>query len=253
MTVVVSQNGWSCDPDMIASYDLPGGRVALRKGDASVVLLWFANQWHTRVESLEWPGIWGYASRNIRGSTTSVSNHASGTAIDLNAPEHPLGTAPSRSLSPAQIATIHRILAEADGVIRWGGDYTGRQDPMHGELNAAAAAVKAVADRIRSSQSSGPAPLPSLVSPEDDVMYIKYAHKPDDIWYALLAGPMFVGLGSKGEREAVDAAIAKGATVQWVEAYTWAELDRRSHAVCDSPRLVTVTTPTAPVAPPAAA
>jgi hypothetical protein len=76
---------------------------------------------------------------------------------------------------------------------------------------------------------------------EDDAMYIKYTHAPGDIWYALLSGPIFVGLGSPGERKAADDAIKAGAAVQWVEAWTWNELDKRSHALCDNPRPVAVT------------
>ena len=81
-----SANGWTCPGrEVIASYSLPGGKVALRKGDVSVVLLWCANRWHETVEPLVWPGVWGYAERLVRGSTTTISDHASGTAIDLNA------------------------------------------------------------------------------------------------------------------------------------------------------------------------
>jgi hypothetical protein len=97
---VYSQNMYTAnDRSVIASYSLPGGKVALRAGDVSVVLLWCANQWHQTVEPLEWPGIWGYAERTIRGSATTLSNHASGTAIDLNAPKHPLGVAASSNFS----------------------------------------------------------------------------------------------------------------------------------------------------------
>lgn len=149
---------------MIASYSLPGGKVALRKGDASVVLLWAATQWHQHVEPLRWPGVWGYASRNVRGSATDLSNHASGTAIDLNAPAHPLGTAPSDNFSPAQIAAIRAIVAQSRGVLRWGGDYTGRKDGMHLELNAGGAAVAAFADELRAgTPAAAPTPRRDIV------------------------------------------------------------------------------------------
>jgi D-alanyl-D-alanine carboxypeptidase-like protein len=63
-----------------------------------------------------------------------LSNHASGTAVDLNADRHPLGTSPSKTFNKDQIAEIHKILAETGHLVRWGGDYTGRQDPMHFEI-----------------------------------------------------------------------------------------------------------------------
>jgi hypothetical protein len=34
---------------------------------------------------------WGYAYRPVRGYETTLSNHSSGTAMDLNATAHPLG------------------------------------------------------------------------------------------------------------------------------------------------------------------
>lgn len=143
-----SQNGWSAnDRSCIASYQLPGGRVALRKGDVSVVLLWVAQRFHETVEPLVWPGTWGYAERPIRGSSSTLSNHASGTALDLNAPAHPLGR--SGTFRPDQVRAIRSILDFCEGVVRWGGDYSGRKDEMHFEINAGSAAVRRVADKIR--------------------------------------------------------------------------------------------------------
>jgi hypothetical protein len=51
--------------------------------------------------------------------------------------------------SEADQAKIRAILADLDGVVRWGGDYTGRPDDMHFEIHADRAAVARVADRIR--------------------------------------------------------------------------------------------------------
>lgn len=135
-----SQNGWQAnDRSLITSIDVPGGKLAVRSGDVAVVFAWLARRFNDDVEPLEWPGCWGYAERLIRGGV-SVSNHASGTAVDFNAPKHPLGRA--GTFTPAQVRAIRAILADAHGgVIRWGGDYTGRKDEMHFEINASAAAV----------------------------------------------------------------------------------------------------------------
>lgn len=62
--------------------------------------------------------------------------------MDYNAPLHPLDT--EGTFDAAQVSKIHQILAELDGVVRWGGDYSGRKDPMHFEIVKDAAAVKAV-------------------------------------------------------------------------------------------------------------
>jgi hypothetical protein len=138
---------------MIASYSLPGGRVALRKGDVSVVLLWCANRWHETVEPLRWPGNWGYAERLVRGSAKTISDHASGTAIDLNAPLHPLGVPVAKTFTPQQIKAIRAILEFCEGTVGWGGDYRSRPDGMHLYIQGSAAAVKRVADKIRTASA----------------------------------------------------------------------------------------------------
>jgi len=146
--MATSQNGWSAnDRSVIASYQLPGGKVAMRKGDVSVVLIWVAQRFHESVEKLVWPGNWGYAERPIRGSATTLSNHSSGTALDLNAPRHPL--AKVGTFNAAQVRAVRSILDYCEGVVRWGGDYSGRKDEMHFEINANAAAVRRIADKIR--------------------------------------------------------------------------------------------------------
>lgn len=133
--MALSQNGWSAnDRQAVASYPLPGGSVALRKGSAGLILQWCGARWHNEVENLQWPGCWGYAERPIRGGT-ALSNHASGTALDLCAPRHPLGTSPTANFNPGQIVAVHRIIADTGGVVRWGGDYVGRKDGMHIEIN----------------------------------------------------------------------------------------------------------------------
>jgi hypothetical protein len=76
---------------------------------------------------------WGYAERPIRGGT-ELSNHASGTAIDINATKWPLGADPRINLSQAKIEAIRQHLRIYEGCIRWGGDYRGRKDPMHFEI-----------------------------------------------------------------------------------------------------------------------
>jgi hypothetical protein len=248
--MATSQNSWSAnDRSCIASYQLPGGRIALRKGDVSVVLLWVAQRFHETVEPLVWPGNWGYAERPIRGLSTTLSNHASGTALDLNAPAHPLGKA--GTFRPGQVQAIRSILGYCEGVVRWGGDYSGRKDEMHFEINAGSAAVRRIADKIRNTAAKPvPRPQPARVPAprplirEDDELYIKCQPDPTkpEIWTALLVGPHFISLGT-GEARSADGEIARGATCQWVERGTWQELDRRSHALTDTPRPVTVTKP----------
>jgi hypothetical protein len=145
-----SQNGWTAnDRSLIRSYLIPGTtqKLAVRAGPVATVLLYVAAQFHRRVERIHVGWCWGYAERKICGGT-ELSNHASGTAIDLNAPAHPLGVDEKRTFTPAEIATIRKILAECSGVVRWGGDYRGRTDAMHFEINGDTAAVTTAAAKL---------------------------------------------------------------------------------------------------------
>lgn len=72
-----------------------------------------------------------FVPRFIRGSRTSLSNHAFGTAIDLNAAYAPLGSAPKPAGSPGSLAELVPYMT-AEGLF-WGGFFTPRPDPMHVE------------------------------------------------------------------------------------------------------------------------
>jgi len=169
-----SQNGYEANNrGVIGSYSIPGGKITARVGDVSVILLYVANRFHNEVEALVWPGNWGYAERAIRGSATT-SNHASGTAIDLNAPRHPLGKV--NTFNAAQRAKIREILNYLEGTVRWGGDYTGRKDDMHFEINKGLSDVARVANKIRGGKPLGgtTAPVPAKgAASNPDVKWIQ--------------------------------------------------------------------------------
>jgi hypothetical protein len=139
--MATSQNGYIAnDRSKVSSRFVPGTtrKLTVRNGPAGDLLLWVASQFDARVEDIE-QGVlddWGYAERTIRGDSTTLSNHASGTAIDLNATAHPLGTAPSANYSASEVAQIRAVVARTEGCVRWGGDYTGRKDGMHFEIVA---------------------------------------------------------------------------------------------------------------------
>ena len=139
-----SQNGWAVlQPSQTRKWVIPGtGRhLVLNPDHAGFVLAHTALWYHERIERLD-TGVWdewGYAVRPIGGSSV-ISNHASGTAADLNATRHPRDVPTARTFTAAQIRRIHRRLRWLR-VLRWGGDYTARPDAMHWEINASAAAV----------------------------------------------------------------------------------------------------------------
>jgi hypothetical protein len=114
-----------------------------------------ARRFHEEVEPIT-GGIrddWGWAYRPIRGRTTGFSNHASATAIDLNATKHPRGA--EGTFTAAEKRAVRRILADlvdertGESVVRWGEDFSTTVDGMHFEINADAGAVDRVANRIK--------------------------------------------------------------------------------------------------------
>jgi hypothetical protein len=158
-----SQNGWSAGSSSVVPLStlsvgaatFPAG---VRRGDVHVVLGYVARRFDREVEALVKGWCWGHSYRVI-SSSTSLSNHSSGTAIDLNAPRHPLGR--SGTFSATQRSHIRSILNSCNGVVRWGGDYSGRKDEMHFEINVRPGdpRLAALAKRIGGGGGT-PAPAP---------------------------------------------------------------------------------------------
>ncbi len=147
--MATSQNGWPAnDANVIAAYTVPGSKVkvALRRGDVSVILLHLAAWFNANVEQLRQSDTGGYNPRPIRGSETT-SNHASGTAIDMRWNDHPLSAV--NTFTDAQEQVIRAQLKRYEGVVRWGGDYRGRKDEMHWEINKGTAETRRIADKLR--------------------------------------------------------------------------------------------------------
>lgn len=133
-----SQNNWiaSKDPSAIdiKSFLIKGTDIHIRcNAVAGILLSAFAAEFHAKVEKLDNKIFddWGYAYRPVRGQTTGLSNHASGTAIDLNATKHPLGK--KGTFNGMQKIVLNALLAKYG--IRWGGNYHDRPDEMHFEIN----------------------------------------------------------------------------------------------------------------------
>lgn len=147
-----SQNGYTANDITLTSVrTIPGTsrKIRLRNDAAGDLLLWILGQFDGLVEDIDAGQLddWGYAERPIRGGT-ELSNHASGTAADVNAVRHPLGTDPTATFSKEQISTIRRLVAWTEGCVRWGGDYVGRKDPMHFEIVAPESRCTAVLRKL---------------------------------------------------------------------------------------------------------
>lgn len=157
--MAISQNGY------VALASPPTGKLdrwitgRVLAGDVQVVFDYLCERFNNEVERINKAWSWGWAPRPIRGSVVT-SNHASATAVDLNSPIHVLGK--WNTFSPKQQAKIRAILKDlvidGDTVVRWGGDYKNRPDDMHFEIDAPAARVKKLADKIRAKKMPGLAP-----------------------------------------------------------------------------------------------
>jgi hypothetical protein len=138
--MTVSQNGWtvlwSQNSKYLHHWVIPARsgevQLLLRRGPAGFMLahlcLWFAES----IEPIAGAGDdFGWNPRQISGSS-EWSNHASGTAVDLNASTHPTY---SEWFRPEVVAEIHDRLEIYSDLIRWGGDYHSTIDQMHWEIN----------------------------------------------------------------------------------------------------------------------
>lgn len=133
-----SSNGWPASNDRneigIKSYPVPGTKIKLACAEgAAPLLINFAAEFHKLIEPIDEGALddWGYCFRMVRGTADKLSNHSSGTAIDLNAPKHALGKI---GTFPSEKVPMLRALATKYG-LKWGGDYQNRKDEMHFEVN----------------------------------------------------------------------------------------------------------------------
>ena len=149
--MLTSYNGWPASKDQteigIKSYPVPGTLIKLRCAEkVAPLLVGFAAEFHNLIEPLDVGANddWGFNFRMVRCTTNKLSNHASGTAIDLNAVKHPLGQVGTFELG--QVPML-RALAHKYG-LTWGGDYKSRKDEMHYEIRINAVKVAALITQL---------------------------------------------------------------------------------------------------------
>ena len=142
-----SYNGYPASKDPAAidikSYLVRGTDRKLKCAESvGPLLAAFAAEFHELIEPIDEGTFddWGYCYRMVRGDATKLSNHSSGTAIDLNATHHALGKV--GTFPPEKVPMI-RALAKKYG-LKWGGDYKNRKDEMHFEVEVSAAKAKAL-------------------------------------------------------------------------------------------------------------
>jgi hypothetical protein len=144
-----SSNGWPASANQ-AEIDIkiftivPGIRpVRLRCAAAVAPLLIAAcKEWHKRVEKLEPGEVQGYAFRDVRGATGTLSNHASGTAVDIWPSRHPQGDKDGNLTKEQQTAILE--ICKRYG-LRSGGTYkSAKPDWMHIEIDVSPAKAAAL-------------------------------------------------------------------------------------------------------------
>jgi len=155
--MLTSYNGWPASKDPaeigIKSYTVPGTNTKLTCAEAvAPLLIGFAAEFHALIEPIDEGGLdeWGYCFRDVRRVPGKLSNHASGTAIDLNATKHPLT---KRGTFAAEKVPMIKALAKKYG-LAWGGEWT-RADEMHFEVAINEAKAAKIILRLSKGKTQG--------------------------------------------------------------------------------------------------
>ena len=142
----ISLNGWpgisSSNSSLLATGVVPGTqkKVTLQR-DVLPLFLAFLSDWHRTVHTIEYAGALGPDGWEYREARTGagLSNHASGTAVDVTYDW--LKADHARHMSTAEIAAVHHLLdkyktSAGKRVFGWGGDWQVGKfcDEMHTEL-----------------------------------------------------------------------------------------------------------------------
>lgn len=127
-----SANGWEMQKAVDADGDIvtcpvpgTGLTVPVRTGDVETVLIHVVRRFHYEVDTLGAHGepnpLEGWmAPSAVRDSRRPESNRASGTAVVIRPGSYPPGV--RDGFTAGQQLLIHDIIADTEGVVRWGGD-----------------------------------------------------------------------------------------------------------------------------------
>lgn len=127
MAGIKSRNGWGMekvadDQGNILTRPVPGTSLSVqtRMGEVAAVLVYVVQRFHYGIDSLREGDVVGWRKPGAVRKGLAESNQASGTAVQIRPNSYPSGT--RGGLYPLEEVTIRDILAECEGVVRWGGD-----------------------------------------------------------------------------------------------------------------------------------
>ncbi|GHH35715.1 M15 family metallopeptidase [Lentzea cavernae] len=122
-----SANGWPLGHRDVVNHRIEGSgaTIALRSGDVATVLLHVARRYNYEIATVELAHV-----SQVAGGAPFETNYASGTAFALRPDLYPLGV--KGNLFPTQLVVLRDVLAECEGVVRWGGDF--KKSPKEGHF-----------------------------------------------------------------------------------------------------------------------
>lgn len=182
-----SYNSWPASPTLATRVITPVPGVSFRIADndnVETIFTYVAQQYDKRVERLVAGTCWGFAYRTDRNDPTKLSCHASGTALDFNAPKHPNGA--KGTFTAAQIAEMHKIIAEVDGTVQCGEFYLHTTDGMHWEINVPPGHLQATAAKLRTAPASAQGSHPNIDTARSALRKALRSSKPGPLRRAVL-------------------------------------------------------------------
>ncbi|MDO0933357.1 hypothetical protein QQY66_17295 [Streptomyces sp. DG2A-72] len=127
-----------------------GLEVDIRIGDVEAILLHAVRRFHYEVEQLPRIDLAGWQPIGSLKKGRPESNLASGTAVQIRP-----GASAAGGLFPLQLLTLRDILADCEGVVRWGGDDSPVDESLfYIDLGPDDERVRALADRLRAAEAT---------------------------------------------------------------------------------------------------
>ncbi|WP_431920269.1 hypothetical protein [Micromonospora wenchangensis] len=141
--------------------------TALLHGEVSTILIYVIRRFHYEIGAVAAGGLTGH-STGRRISAPYESNYLSGTAVAIWPDRYPTGA--RGGLFTHEIAIVRDILAECEGIVRWGGDHLARPKEGHFQIDVRPGNGRLfrVAKKInswRAAQGRGPGTPSDIYSP----------------------------------------------------------------------------------------